>query len=344
MKISEFIQKYDPSNQFDVLKKTYGQIEFAWNNKIDLSSIKKKGIESVVVTGLGGSAISGDLFVNFFKGELDIPFVVNRSYTLPAFADKNTLVIVSSYSGNTEETISVFNQALKKKCRIVCITSGGKAEKIALKHSVPVVKIPAGFHPRYALGLSFFSLLKVINKLKIVKVKPSLVNSIIRLYKAKAKLYAKEKNPALTYAEQLPGFIPVIYSAEGFTSSVGYRFKCQFNENSKLSAFQNIFPEMNHNEIVGWESFNENQMKIKVINVLDKDYPAQIKKRFQISSEILTQSGVEIINLESGEKSFKVRLMDLIYLCDWITYYTGVLRGFDPAEIRNIDFLKDRLK
>jgi glucose/mannose-6-phosphate isomerase len=101
---------------------------------------------------------------------------------------------------------------------------------------------------------------------------------------------------------------------------------------------------MNHNEIVGWESFNENQMKIKVINVLDKDYPAQIKKRFQISSEILTQSGVEIINLESGEKSFKVRLMDLIYLCDWITYYTGVLRGFDPAEIRNIDFLKDRLK
>ncbi|HSP86968.1 MAG TPA: hypothetical protein VLN45_02455 [Ignavibacteriaceae bacterium] len=113
MKITELVQKYDPSNQFEVLKNTYKQIEFAWNNEIDLSSIKKKGIESVVVTGLGGSAMSGDLFVNFFKEELDIPFFVNRSYTLPKFVNKNTLLVVSSYSGNTEETISVFTSALK---------------------------------------------------------------------------------------------------------------------------------------------------------------------------------------------------------------------------------------
>ena len=344
MNISDYVAKYDPSNQFEVLKKTYEQIEFAWNNKIDLSSIKKKGIDSVVVTGLGGSAISGDLFMNFFRDELNIPFYVNRSYSLPQFVNKNTLLIVSSYSGNTEETISVFNSALKKKCRIVCITSGGKVEKIAEKNKVPVVKILPGFHPRYALGLSFFSLLKVLNKLKIVEVKPSLVNSIIKLYKDKAKLYSKEKNPTLAYAEQLLGYIPIIYSAEGYTSSVGYRLKCQFNENSKLSAFQNILPEMNHNEIVGWESFNENQLRTKVINILDKEYPSQIKKRFKITSEIISENKVNIINLESGEKSFKVRLMDLIYLSDWITYYTGVLRGFDPAEIKNIEQLKNRLK
>lgn len=152
MKISEFIQKYDPSNQFEVLKKTYEQIEFAWNNKIDLSFIKKKGIDSVILTGMGGSAISGDLFANFFKDELDIPFYVNRNYDLPESANKNTLLIVSSYSGNTEETISVFNSGLKRKCRIVCITSGGKVQKIAEKNKVPVVKIQPGFHPRYALG------------------------------------------------------------------------------------------------------------------------------------------------------------------------------------------------
>jgi len=344
MNISDYVAKYDPSNQFEVLKKTYEQMEFAWNNKIDLSSIKKKGIDSVVVTGLGGSAISGDLFMNFFRDELNIPFYVNRSYSLPQFVNKNTLLIVSSYSGNTEETISVFNSALKKKCRIVCITSGGKVEKIAEKNKVPVVKILPGFHPRYALGLSFFSLLKVLNKLKIVEVKPSLVNSIIKLYKDKAKLYSKEKNPALAYAEQVLGYVPIIYSAEGYTSSVGYRLKCQFNENSKLSAFQNILPEMNHNEIVGWESFNENQLRTKVINILDKEYPSQIKKRFKITSEIISENKVDIINLESEEKSFKVRLMDLIYLSDWITYYAGVLRGFDPAEIRNIEQLKNRLK
>ncbi len=344
MNISDYVAKYDPSNQFEVLKKTYEQIEFAWNNKIDLSSIKKKGIESVVVTGLGGSAISGDFFANFFRDELNIPFYVNRSYGLPQFVNKNTLLIVSSYSGNTEETISVFNSALKKKCSIVCITSGGKVEKIAEKNKIPVVKILPGFHPRYALGISFFSLLKVMNKLKIVEVKPSLVNLIVKLYKDKAKLYSKEKNPALVYAEQLLGYIPIIYSAEGYTSSIGYRLKCQFNENSKLNAFQNILPEMNHNEIVGWESFIESQLRTKVINILDKEYPSQIKKRFKITSEIISENKVDIINLESAEKSFKVRLMDLIYLSDWITYYSGVLRGFDPAEIKNIEFLKNRLK
>ena len=343
MKISEFIEKYDSSNQFDVLKKTYTQIEFAWNNKIDLGSIKKKGIDSVVVTGMGGSAISADLFANFFKDELEIPFVVNRSYTLPAFVNKNTLLIVSSYSGNTEETISVFESALKTKCRIICITTGGKIENIAKKNKVPVVKILPGYQPRYALGLSFFTLLKVLTRIKIINVKPGLVNSIIKLYKDKSKLYSKEKNSALSYAEEILGYIPVVYSVEGFTSSVGYRLKSQFNENSKLLAFHNVLPEMNHNEIVGWESFDEKQFQTKIINIVDKEYPARVKKRLDIMNGITSESKVGVINLESHEKSFKVRLMDLIYLCDWITYYTAVLRGYDPSEIRNIDLLKEKL-
>ena len=343
MKISEFIEKYDSSNQFDVLKKTYTQIEFAWNNKIDLGSIKKKGIDSVVVTGMGGSAISADLFANFFKDELEIPFVVNRSYTLPAFVNKNTLLIVSSYSGNTEETISVFKSALKTKCRIVCITTGGKIENIAKKNKVPIVKILPGYQPRYALGLSFFTLLKVLTRIKIINVKPGLVNSIIKLYKDKSKLYSKEKNSALSYAEEILGYIPVVYSVEGFTSSVGYRLKSQFNENSKLLAFHNVLPEMNHNEIVGWESFDEKQFQTRIINIVDKEYPARVKKRLDIMNGITSESKVGVINLESHEKSFKVRLMDLIYLCDWITYYTAVLRGYDPSEIRNIDLLKEKL-
>ena len=343
MKISEIIERYDSSNQFEVLKKTYKQIEFAWNNKIDLGSIKKKGIDSVVVTGMGGSAISADLFVNFFKDELKIPFIVNRSYNLPDFVGKNTLLIVSSYSGNTEETISVFKSALKTKCRIVCIATGGKVEALAKKNKVPVVKILPGYQPRYALDLSFFSLLKVLTKIKIVSIKPGLVNSIIKLYKDRAKLYSKEKNPALAYAEEILGHIPVVYSAEGITSSVGYRLKSQFNENSKLLAFHNVLPEMNHNEIVGWESFEEKQFHAKVINILDKEYPTRIQKRFAIVNELFAQSKAGVINLESKEKSFKIRLMDLIFLCDWITYYTAVLRGFDPSEIKNIDLLKERL-
>jgi glucose/mannose-6-phosphate isomerase len=124
---------------------------------------------------------------------------------------------------------------------------------------------------------------------------------------------------------------------------VGFRFKCQFNENSKLHAFHNEIPEMNHNEIIGWESYHEKIFNAKIINLIDESYHPQIKKRFTILSEIFKDSGAEVIDLQSDESDFKVRILDLIYLCDWITYYTGVLRGFDPSEINNINILKQKL-
>jgi glucose/mannose-6-phosphate isomerase len=343
MKISELIQKYDPTNQFEVLVKTYEQVEFAWNNNFKLDHLKNSKIKSIIVTGMGGSAISGDLMQNYLLDELDLPFSVNRSYSVPPSLNKDTLLIVSSYSGNTEETLSVFNSALKQKCKMICITTGGKLEKLAVKNQIPVVKIIAGFHPRYALGLSFFSLLKILQKLKLIPKQDSIVKTIINLWKEKGKYYSRQNNIAIGYAEQILGYIPVIYSAADITSAVGYRFKCQFNENSKLHAFHNILPEADHNEIIGWEAFTETQFRTKLINILDKSYHPQIKRRFQITSELITQSKAEVINLESNERKLKVRLMDLIYLCDWITYYTAILRGYDPAEIRNIDLLKEKL-
>jgi glucose/mannose-6-phosphate isomerase len=343
MKISEFIQKYDPSDQFNVLIKTYEQVEFAWNNQLKLDHVKRSKKKSVVVTGMGGSAISGDLMQNYLLDELNLPFMVNRSYSLPPFLNKNTLLIVSSYSGNTEETLSVFNSALKQKCRMVCITTGGKLEKLATKNKIPVVKILAGFHPRYALGLSFFSLLNILQKLKLIPNQDSIVKTIIKLLKEKGAYYSTQNNIAINYAEQILGYIPVIYSAVDITSAIGYRFKCQFNENSKLHAFHNTLPEANHNEVIGWETSTESQFRTRLINILDKTYHPQIKKRFRITSELITENRAEVINLESSEKKLKVRLMDLIYLCDWITYYTAILRGYDPAEIKNIDLLKEKL-
>jgi len=159
----------------------------------------------------------------------------------------------------------------------------------------------------------------------------------------KGKIYSEDGNISFVTAESLVGFIPVIYSVVDSTSAVGYRFKCQFNENSKLHAFHNVIPEMNHNEIIGWESFHEKNFNAKIINIVDESYHPQIKKRFEIISGIFKESGVEAIDLQSSEIDFKVRILDLIYLCDWITYYTGVLRGFDPSEINNINTLKQRL-
>ncbi len=343
MNIQEYVNKYDPENQFEVLIKTYQQVEFAWNNKFDLSSLKGKNFRNIIVTGLGGSAISADLMQNFLRDELKLPYSVNRNYSLPAFANENTLLIVSSYSGNTEETIEVFKSAVERKCKIVCITTGGKVEKIAAENNIPIVKVQPGFQPRYSLGLSFFSLLKVFQELEIITDQSEIVNKVIPLWKKNGEEFSKEGNLAYTYAEKLVGFIPTIYSAADITSAIGYRFKCQVNENAKLHAFHNIIPELNHNEIIGWESFTEDQYQTKVINILDKEYHPQIKKRFEISSELISTAKAEIINLESKEEEFKLRVMDLIYLGDWITYYLAILRGFDPTEIDNIHTLKNRL-
>jgi glucose/mannose-6-phosphate isomerase len=341
MNIQEYVLKNDQQNQFNVLINTFQQIEFAWNNQIDLGALKNKKFNSIIVTGLGGSAISADLMSNFLGIELTIPFIVNRNYYLPSFADNNSLLIVSSYSGNTEETISVLNEGIRNKCSIICITTGGKIEYIASENKIPVVKVIPGYQPRYTLGLSFFSLLKILQELNIISSQDAKVKKIITLWKEKGIELSRNNNLAIDIARELIGFIPIIYSAVDITSAVGYRLKCQFNENSKLHAFHNVIPELNHNEIIGWESFQEKQLNTKLILILDKQYHPQIKKRFEITASLIS---CEKIFLESHEADFKIRLMDLIYLGDWISYYLALLRGFDPSEIENINTLKEKLK
>lgn len=349
MKISGYAAKYDPQNQFNVILKSYEQIESAWNNKIDVSGLKdllKNGIHSVLVSGLGGSAISADLIRNFLHDELKIPLIVNRGYTLPVYTNKNSMIVISSYSGNTEETISVLQQALSDhelKKNIVCISTGGKIGEIASEQKIPIVKIQSGFQPRYALGLSFFSLLKVFQTLSLIGDQNSVVEKIIKIWKARGTEFSIEDSRAVNIAQQILGFIPVIYSAAGITSAAGYRFKCQLNENSKMHAFHNSIPEMNHNEIIGWETYEGKQINAKVINILDSDYHPQVLRRFKIISELAAQKKAEILNVESRESEFKVRLLDIVYLCDWISYYAAVLRGFDPSEIEYIHVLKNRL-
>ncbi len=341
MKIKDFISKYDTQDQFTVLRDTYKQVEYAWNNKVELSSLKNKNFSSIVFCGLGGSAISGDLLNDFLSTEINLPFNVVRGYYLPAFVNENTLIIISSYSGNTEETISCIEQSLKKNCSIVVITSGGKILDIAVKNKVPAIKIIDGFQPRYALGLSFFSVLKLTNVLGFSD-DDKIVKQVIDLWKKRGEEFSSEKNIAIQAAENLIGFIPVIYSSE-FLSSTGYRFKCQLNENSKIHAFQHILPEMNHNEIIGWETFSEKQFNVKVIYLNDEDYHPQNKKRFIVLKELIESKKAEIINLHSNEEHRKVRIMDLIFLCDWISFYLAVLRGFDPSEIDFIHEMKKSL-
>ncbi|MCL6495390.1 MAG: hypothetical protein K6T54_11515 [Ignavibacterium sp.] len=210
MNIKEFIQKYDTQNQFQVLQDSYKQIEYTINNSYPDFGFDKEAINKIVVTGLGGSAISGDLIKNYLKDELTVPVQINRNYFLPSFADENTLLIVSSYSGNTEETISAFNDGIRRKCKMICISTGGKLEKLAADNSIPFIRLQKGFQPRYALGLSFFSLLKVFENLQLIPSQEKIISKIIYLWKEKASEYSTEENIALTIAQQLIGFVPLI--------------------------------------------------------------------------------------------------------------------------------------
>jgi glucose/mannose-6-phosphate isomerase len=343
VKISELVSRHDPQNQFEVLVNSYQQIEYVKNNKSDLSTINIDEVSNLIITGLGGSAIGGDILINLFKDEWEIPAAVNRNYSLPAYADKKTLVIVSSYSGNTEETISAVKDALNKGCQIICITTGGELEYIATENNLPLFKLQKGFQPRYGLWINFFTLINIAQILNLIPNQAELIDSSIKLLFEKGKEFGNENNKAFRIAEELVGFIPVIYSVSDSTDAAGKRFKCQINENSKLHAFYNVFPELNHNEIIGWETFNENQFNCKTIIINDKDYNERIKRRTDITAELIKKSGSEIIVLESEESNQKIRLIDILYLGDWISYYLALVRGFDPSEIDNINYLKDRL-
>ncbi|MCK9280338.1 MAG: bifunctional phosphoglucose/phosphomannose isomerase [Melioribacteraceae bacterium] len=343
MTTKEMVSKFDVHNQFDVLVKTYEQIEYVMNNDFELNEIDTAQVKNIIVSGLGGSAIAADFVKDIMVNELSIPIAVNRTYTIPAYVNVNTLFIASSYSGNTEETLNAASEALTKGAKIICITTGGKLAEFASKNNLNVIYLKKGYQPRYAFGVNFFTLLNIINKLNLSTVYSKNVELAAKLIKELGVKYSEEDNYPLAIAEKVAGHIPIIYSVSDNTSSLGMRFKSQFNENAKLHSFQHYFPEMNHNEIIGWETYNTKQLNAIVIFLKDITYHEQIKKRFTIVKELLEKAGTEVIEIQSNQESYFLRLIELVYLTDWITYYTAIVRGSDPSEIDFINYLKDHL-
>ncbi len=343
MIVSELVEKHDPENQYEVLQKSYEQIEFVNNNSFDVSSVDISKINNVVITGLGGSAIGADLFKNFSALDFPLPIIVNRNYTLPKFISESTLVIVSSYSGNTEESIAALEEAYKKCTYIICVTTGGKIEEFAIEKKLNIVKLKKGYQPRFALFSNIFTLIKIFEKVGLLPKQLGFFEEAIRLFKERGETFSADNNFAFNMAESLLGYIPLIYAVDGFTDAAGLRLKGEFNENSKLHAFYNVFPELNHNEIIGWESFNSAQFNSKVILFDDVDYPDRIAKRIEVTSHLLKEAGAEIITIKSELENFKFRLLDNVYFGDWVSYYLALLRKKNPSEIDNILYLKNEL-
>jgi glucose/mannose-6-phosphate isomerase len=303
---------------------------------------------NIVVAGLGGSAIGGDLLKDWAKNQLTIPIEVSREYSLPKYADQKTLAIINSYSGDTEETLSSFLDALKRKCMIFCISSGGALIKYAKKHKVPFLQVPGGIPPRAALPYMLVPLLVLLEKVGLVKgVFEELDESIPLLEKVSQENGPEtptRDNFAKTVATHIGETAPIIYGF-GFYRSVAQRFKQQFNENSKSASKWEFFPELDHNEVVGWEGRGEQCKYFSVIFIRDfENEPIEISSRIEITEQIMEQKGLIMFDLKAQGKSTLAKMLSTILVGDFTSVYLAVLRGADPTPVKTINLLKGALQ
>ena len=302
----------------------------------------------ILFTGLGGSAIGADLARAYLIDEIKVPVFVNRDYTLPAFVDQDTLVFVSSYSGETEETLSAYENAAKKTSKIICVSTGGKLGEIAKARNIPLVTIPKNFPPRTALGYSFFVPLVLLVKMGFISDKAAdmkeTVKVLIELRDKELSLEVKaENNPAKKIALKLFDKFTVIYGASRNIDSVVVRWRGQLAENSKALASSHVLPEMNHNEIVGWEFPKDILKKFAVILLRDKGEHPRVAVRMRITKEILRKTAGEVLEVDSKGDSLLARMFSLIYIGDFVSFYLAVLYGIDPTPVERITYLKKEL-
>ena len=306
-----------------------------------------QNFQNIVVLGMGGSAIGGDLLSDYLADELSIPIVVIRGYDIPKFVDENSLVFAVSYSGNTEETLSALKRCLEAKARIIALTSGGKLAVLARENNFPVIKVPAGIQPRAAISYLFFPILKALERLGLTKERNeeieethNILQELSREYGAKSPL---NNNLAKKVALGLYQHLPLVYGSEGLLEAVAMRWKTQINENSKWPCFWNVFPELDHNEIVGYEIENKINRQVKIIYLQDKEGLLRVEQRREITRKIIEDKVAEFIICPTRGKGKMSRMFSLIFLGDLASYYLAILNQVDPSPVVCIEDLKKEL-
>jgi len=286
-------------------------------------------ISNIVVLGMGGSAVGGDL-LKIYLGNTNIPVFVNRDYKAPKFVNENSLVFAVSYSGNTEETLSAYQDAYGKNAKIIGITSGGKLADECEK----VIKIPSGLQPRAALGYLFFPMIGVLHNTNIIRVKNDELNDMINTLKNTDKFNSEGE----ALAKKLKGKIPIIYASEAL-GAVAFRWKTQINENAKMAAFYNVFSEMNHNEIAGYKGMDR---KFVAVLIRDKYDNERIKRRMDICKGIMEMTA-NVEEVQTKGDSLLARMFSAIYLGDFVSYYLALWNRVDPGPVEIIEQMKKKL-
>jgi len=342
------ISEIDKSNLIDDLEK----LPFQINQSIEIVQSKYFEklfkINNIIFNGIGGSAISGDIIQSLMWNKLNIPIYVNRNNKLPKWANKNTLVITQSYSGNTEETLNFFKQSFQKKCKMISISSGGKLQTFCEKREINHIKLPQGLIPRNAISYFIFISLIILEKTgltnNIYKLNlEEILNVTKGVIKQNNKNVKTEKNPSKKIALKILNTIPQLYGW-GIFSPIAKRWSNQFNENSKLISKYDIIPESNHNDIVGWSQNYEISKKFSCFLFRDKHLEnIDMSKRLNFMKILYSDSSANLIEIYNEGNDSLSKILYLISFGDYISCYTAILREIDPTPVLIIDELKEKM-
>jgi glucose/mannose-6-phosphate isomerase len=304
-------------------------------------------IRDVAVCGMGGSAIAADLVVGAYRERLRVPVTVVRDYYLPGWIGEGTLVVLSSYSGGTEETLTAASQALERNSLCVALTSGGKLGSFYAAEGVPVIPVAPGLQPRAALLRMLVPLVVLLHRFGLTA---SLVSDLEEARATVASAVAaygpdvpEAANPAKQLARALQRSIPLIWGAE-LTAPVAVRWKGQINENAKLPAYASALPELDHNEIVGFAGTPAPFSELATLVMLrDPRHHRQVQRRFDLTRELVDAHVANVLSIEAEGQGALARMLDLVMLGDYASLYLALLRAVDPGPVEMIERLKERL-
>ena len=326
------VSSIDKSNMKQVIIDSTQQLK----KGLDLAKdIKIEGdIKNIVICGIGGSALPADIVNAVAK--LNAPLYIHRSYNLPAAAHENSLVICISYSGNTEETLSALKEAIDKKYKVIGICAGGKVEELCNANNIPLVKIPSGIQPRCATGYIFSALVQLLANMGLVG---DLSKQVIETSNQLTAINSLLEKEGKKLAKKVAGNIPVVYSSDSF-KAVAMIWKIKFNENAKIPAFYNYFPELNHNEMVGYTGLKKLGAKFQALMLQDLAEHERILKRMKLTSAIMKKSGAKVEMITMQEGSYLFKMFSTLLLGDWASYYTALANNVDPTPVKMVEEFK----
>lgn len=344
------ITKLDPTNMYQRVFDFPQQLRDGFNLPIngDLSGYSADQFKNIILAGMGGSAIGGDFVRTYLADQLSVPMFINRNYSLPKFVDSNSLIIVSSYSGNTEETIASFEEAKARGCKIIIATTGGKLGQAAVDGGYPYITLPGGFEPRAALGLSFGPVLKLMQTLGFIPDQSQIIaDTCTYLEETRKKLavtVAGARNEAKKLAELLKNKIAIVYAGADFYDVAAIRFKGQICENGKHLAYANISPEFNHNELVGFDFPKSLVAKLQILFLTGPADSKGVTNRVKIVDKIIRDKGAKTLVLKAKGPNRLSEIFSLVQLGDMASYYLALVNKTDPSPVHVINRLKTALE